>query len=121
MGKSRAESSSPKTNNRLVKGLFGLEFMLLSGFGLFFFGWDSFCFSLVAFAVSWTLISQAITSVEVKPDGLVGKNKQGRKKKQDSTTESIGIFFGALTGAVLGGLILLIMAMVFVYIVFGSH
>jgi hypothetical protein len=115
MGESRAESSSPKTNNRLVKGLFGFEFMLLSGLGLFFFGWDSFCFSLVAFAVSWTLISQAITSVEVKPDALVGKNKQ------DSTTESIGIFFGALTGAVLGGLILLIMAMVFVYIVFGSH
>ena len=115
MGESRAESSSPKTNNRLVKGLFGFEFMLLSGLGLFFFGWDSFCFSLVAFAVSWTLISQAITSVEVKPDALAGKNKQ------DSTTESIGIFFGALTGAVLGGLILLIMAMVFVYIVFGSH
>jgi len=82
MGKSRAESSSPKTNNRLVKGLFGFQFMLLSGLGLFFFGWDSFCFSLVAFVVSLTLMFQAITSVEVKQDSLVGKNKQYKKNKQ---------------------------------------
>ena len=82
MGESRAESSSPKTNNRLVKGLFGFQFMLLSGLGLFFFGWDSFCFSLVAFVVSLTLMFQAITSVEVKQDSLVGKNKQYKKNKQ---------------------------------------
>ena len=79
----RVESASSETNNRIFKALIGFFFLLWGVLGLFFFGDDSCYFSLVMFAVSWVLILQAITSVEVKPDVLEKNNKQDSNSKRE--------------------------------------
>ena len=106
----RVELASTETNNRFFKALIGFFFLLWTALVLFFFGNDFFCFTMAMFAVSWVLIFQAITSVEIKPDVLEKSNKQDNNPKRElNLSELMGYGIISLIFLAIVAFILLLM------------